>query len=81
MSRYQEVLTQVKNLTLTDKLRLLEDLKALVSLPVEVEGDDELISVEEIAESEAALQDYLAGRDPGISSKELKRKLFGEKLG
>jgi len=36
------------------------------------------VTPEELAASEAAYQDYLAGRDPGLSSKELKAELFGE---
>ncbi|AFZ13275.1 hypothetical protein Cri9333_2408 [Crinalium epipsammum PCC 9333] len=81
MPTYNEVLNQVQSLPSKDQIRLLEELKKIVYHPVEVEGDDEVISVEEIAESEAALQDYLAGRDSGISSKELKSKLFGDKIG
>lgn len=74
-------MSQVESLTFAEKLRLLEDLTAMVGLTVEVEGDeDEIIPPEEIAESEAAWQDYRAGRDRGISSQELKLKLFGEKL-
>jgi len=38
------------------------------------------VTPEELAASEAAYQDYLAGRDPGLSSKELKAELFGKKL-
>jgi hypothetical protein len=79
MPTYNEVLTQVQHLALTDQIRLLEELRKIVDRGVEVEGDDEVISAEEIAESQAALADYLAGRDRGISSKELKLKLFGEK--
>lgn len=78
MTTYNEVLNQVQSLTLTDQLKLLDELKALVSQPVEVEGDEEFISSEEIAQSDAAWQDYLTGRDIGVSSKEFKRKLFGE---
>jgi hypothetical protein len=81
MPTYEEVLSLVERLTPADRFRLLEALTELVRIPVEVEGDDEIISPEEIAESEAAWQDYLAGRDPGVSSEELKLKLFGEKLG
>ena len=81
MPTYEEVLSLVERLTPADRLRLLEALTELVRIPVEVEGDDEIISPEEIAQSEAAWQDYLAGRDPGVSSEELKLKLFGEKLG
>ncbi len=81
MSTYNEVLSQVQSLTLAEQLRLLEDLTAMVRLPVQVEGDEnEIVPAEEIAQSEAAWQDYLAGRDRGISSKALKLKLFGEKL-
>ena len=59
-----------------EQFRLLEELKSLVEDGVEVEGDDEeVIPAWEVAESEAAYEDYLAGRDPGISSKELKRNL------
>ena len=81
MPTYEEVLSLVQHLTPTDRFRLLEALTELVGIPVEVEGDDEIIPSEEIAESEAAWQDYLAGRDSGLSSEELKLKLFGEKLG
>ncbi|MDY6783546.1 MAG: hypothetical protein SW833_13550 [Cyanobacteriota bacterium] len=81
MTAYNEVLSQVKNLTLTDKLRLLEELKTLVNLPLATEEDSETIATEELAASEAAWQDYLAGRDRGIFSRELKQRLFGEKRG
>ncbi len=81
MPTYEEVLNLAKRLPLHDQTRLLEALS--VSLPdfVEVEGTDEIISAAEIAESEAALKDYWAGRDPGISSIALKQKLFGGDLG
>jgi hypothetical protein len=59
-------------------IRLFAELKATLPNLVEVEGTDEIISSEEIAVSDAAWQDYISGRDFGISSKELKRKLFGE---
>ncbi|MFE1743864.1 hypothetical protein [Coleofasciculus sp. H7-2] len=81
MLTFEEVLSQVKRLTFAEQTKLLEALTALVRHPVEVEDDDETIPPEEIAESEAAWQDYLAGRDPGISSEDLKQKLFGNKVG
>ena len=80
MPTYEDVLTQVQSLTLTDKFRLLEELKTIVGVSGKIEDDDEIITDEERAESEAAWQDYLAGRDRGISSKELKQKLLGEKI-
>ena len=47
---------------------------AQTSEPIVVEGDEtEIIPPEEIAESEAAWQDYLAGRDSGISLEELEK--------
>ncbi len=81
MPTYEEVLNLVQRLTPADRIRLLETLTELVRIPVEVEGEDEFIPPEEIAQSEAAWQDYLAGRDSGLSSEELKLKLFEKKLG
>ncbi len=80
MFTYEQVLNQVYNLSTTDRLRLLEALQKMLNEGIEVEGDSEVIPVAEINESELAWQDYLAGRDRGISSKELKLKLFGEKI-
>ncbi|MEC4805126.1 MAG: hypothetical protein SAJ12_15220 [Jaaginema sp. PMC 1079.18] len=78
MATYTEILSQIQNLSASDRVRLFEELKATLPNPVEVEGTDEVISPEELAISDAAWQDYISGRDRGISSKELKRKLFGE---
>ncbi len=80
MFTYEQVLNQVYNLSTADRLRLLEALQKMLNEGVEVEGDSEVIPISEINESELAWQDYLAGRDRGISSKELKLKLFGEKI-
>ncbi|QZZ22173.1 hypothetical protein J5X98_07215 [Leptothermofonsia sichuanensis E412] len=76
MPAYEEVLSLAKRLPLQDQARLLEALSAIVLHSVEVEGTEETISAEEILESEAALQDYWAGRDSGVTAKALKRKLF-----
>ncbi len=40
--------------------------------------DDEYISSEELKQSESAWEDYISGKDKGISSQELKRQLLGE---
>lgn len=88
MPTYEEVLSLAKRLPLTDQVRLREALTK-VSLPaipesstaIEVEGTDETIPAEEILESDAALQDYRAGRDAGMTPKALKQKLFGGSLG
>ena len=77
MNTYNQVLNQVQSLSLLEKLKLLNELKGLVSQSIEVEGDDETIPIEEIIKSQTAWDDYLSGKDPGISSQDLKRKLLG----
>jgi hypothetical protein len=77
MPTYQEVLSQIQKLTIIEQIQLLKDLNHIVKVGVEVEGDDEIIPMEEIAESEATLQDYFTEKDRGISSQQLKLKLFG----
>jgi hypothetical protein len=81
MPTYEEVLGLAKRLPPDEQSRLLSELVVLIGQSVEVEGSDEKISPEEIAESEAAWQEYRAGRDEGVSADELKRQLFGKTLG
>lgn len=88
MPTYEEVLSLVKRLPLLDQVRLREALATVpppsfpnTSSAVEVEGTDETIAIEEVLESEAALQDYWAGRDAGMTPEALKQTLFGGKLG
>lgn len=81
MPTYEEVLNLAKCLPLADQVRLLEALSVSLPYAVEVEGIDEIVSAEEVSESEAALQEYRAGRDPGMTSTALKQKLFGGNLG
>ena len=78
---YEEVLNLAQRLNPDEQVQLWQVLSRLIYPPATVEGSDEMISPTEIAESEAAFQDYLAGRDRGISSKELKQQLLGEDLG
>ncbi|MBW4418197.1 MAG: hypothetical protein KME13_03090 [Myxacorys californica WJT36-NPBG1] len=78
---YEEVLDLAQRLNLDEQVQLLQALSHLIYRSAAVEGSDEVISPAEIAESEAAIQDYLAGRDRGISSKALRRQLLGEHLG
>ncbi len=84
MPTYEEVLSLAKRLSRDDRARLLTALAAMMANPpsselqaVVVEGTDEVVSAAEIAESEAALQDYYAGRDRGITATALKQQLFG----
>jgi hypothetical protein len=80
MPTYEDVLSLAKSLSPVDQFRLVEELSALLQ-PVEVEDSDELIPADEIAASKAALLDYRTGHDPGLSSTDLKKRLFGGKLG
>ncbi|NEQ88641.1 MAG: hypothetical protein F6K26_54680 [Moorea sp. SIO2I5] len=80
MTNYNQVLNQIHSLSLSDQLRLLNELKVLVNQGIEVEGDEETIPITEIIQSQEAWENYLSGKDKGISSKELKRKLLGEKF-
>lgn len=81
MPTYEEVLDLAKGLTKSDQARLLKALSVNSPQPAQVDGTDEVVSAEELAESEAGLQDYQARRDPGITSAALKQKLFGGRLG
>ncbi|MBW4520217.1 MAG: hypothetical protein KME16_11020 [Scytolyngbya sp. HA4215-MV1] len=81
MPTYEEVLSLAKRLPLADQARLLEALSVSLPQAVRVEGTDEVIAAEEISASEAALQEYWAGRDRGITAAGLKQRLFGGNLG
>lgn len=78
MTTYNQVLSEIQSLSLSEQLRLLDELKVLVSHSIEVEGDDETIPIEDILQSQAAWEDYISGKDQGITSQDLKRKLLGE---
>lgn len=75
MSSYQDVLSLAQRLSPNEQIQLIEALTTLIHQPVEVEGSDELFSVAEIAESEAALQNYWKGSDRGLSAADLKQKI------
>lgn len=81
MPTYEEVLCLARCLSPQEQKQLRDALLEFVHSSVEVEGSDEIISEEEIAESDTALQDYLSGHDPGVSSEVLKQKLFGGGFG
>ncbi|NES69086.1 MAG: hypothetical protein F6K24_29565 [Okeania sp. SIO2D1] len=80
MPTYKEVVSQIHSLTKAEQFQLLEELKAIVENSIEAETEEELISPAEIAASETAWQDYLAGRDRGNSLQELELELFGREL-
>ena len=78
MTNYNQVLNQIHSLSLSEQLRLLNELKVLVNQAIEVEGDEETIPITEIIQSQESWENYRSGNDKGISSKDLKRKLFGD---
>lgn len=80
MPTYEEVLDLAQRLNPDEQVQLLQALSQLIYQSAAVEESDEVILPAEIAQSEAAFRDYLTGRDSGITSKELKRQLFGENL-
>ncbi len=59
----------------------IEDYFAQLQAKGEFADDEEEIPPSELAEADAAYQDYLVGRDPGSSLEEVKRKLFGKRVG
>ncbi|BAQ60717.1 hypothetical protein GM3708_1123 [Geminocystis sp. NIES-3708] len=61
---------------ITDQFQLLNTLKQSLKKYKELGETDDIISELEIAESQEAWQNYLTGKDKGISSSELKRKLL-----
>jgi hypothetical protein len=80
MLTYEKVLNLAQTLTTDEQVRLLQALSQMVYQAVEVEGTEEVISAEEIAASDLAWREYLAGVDQGVKGEELKRQLFGENL-
>lgn len=78
MSTYEEVLHLAQTLHPNEQSRLLAALAKMIYGSVEVEGNDDVISADELAESDFALQAYRSGDDPGLSAADLKLKLFGK---
>jgi hypothetical protein len=76
MANYNQVLTQVHSLSLPEQIKLLEELKTLVN--ESLDDDDEYVSSEELQQSESAWEDYISGKDKGISFQELKRQFLGK---
>ncbi|HLP90327.1 MAG TPA: hypothetical protein VK184_17295 [Nostocaceae cyanobacterium] len=72
---YNDVLTEIQNFSLNEKLQLFKYLQQILRDAIE---DDEDVDSDLLDVSAAAWEDYLAGRDPGISSSELKRQLLGD---
>lgn len=75
MSAYPEILKEVQKMPITEQFKLLNTLTNSLSEYVENE-DEEIILAEEIAESEKAWREYITGKDKGINSQDLKKKLL-----
>ncbi|WP_373479696.1 hypothetical protein [Geminocystis sp.] len=76
MTTYFEILKEVQKMPITEQFQLLNSLKKSLEKYKELEETKDIISELEIAESEEAWQDYLTGKDKGISSSDLKKKLL-----
>ncbi|MBD2395689.1 hypothetical protein H6G11_15705 [Cyanobacterium aponinum FACHB-4101] len=55
---------------------MFNTLKNSLSKYIETEDSEEIILAEEIAESEQAWREYITGKDKGINSQDLKKKLL-----
>ncbi len=90
MTTKEELIREIESAPeplLVEVLKLMRSRKVTQAEPVEAfldqvrHGGDyaDDVTPEELAASEVAYQDYLSGSDPGLSSKELRAELFGEK--
>jgi hypothetical protein len=77
INSFESLIEIVSSLDFEEKRQLWQILDQEMRT-VKIEDDDEVIAPEEIAISENAWDDYISGRDSGISSQDLKRKLFGK---
>lgn len=76
MSTYPEILKEVQKMPITEQFKLFNTLKNSLSKYIETEDSEEIILAEEIAESEQAWREYITGKDKGINSQDLKKKLL-----
>ncbi|WP_241681885.1 hypothetical protein [Cyanobacterium aponinum] len=76
MSAYPEILKEVQKMPITEQFKLFNTLKNSLSKYIETEDSEEIILAEEIAESEQAWREYITGKDKGINSQDLKKKLL-----
>lgn len=76
MTTYFEILKEVAKMPITDQFQLLNTLKQSLEKYQELEETQDITTELEIAESEEAWQNYLTGKDKGISSSDLKKKLL-----
>ncbi|MBD2147595.1 hypothetical protein [Sphaerospermopsis sp. FACHB-1194] len=74
----QEILKQISLIPDEQLSYVLEFLQKMNIADQQTHDNDEDVDDELLDMSASALQDYLTGKDKGISSQELKRQLLGE---
>jgi hypothetical protein len=74
----QEILKQISLIPDEQLSYVLEFLQKMNIADQQTHDNDEDVDDEFLDMSASALQDYLTGKDKGISSQELKRQLLGE---
>lgn len=70
---FDSIIKAIPQLAWKQKIQLQKILHQEIT-KIELEETEEIITVEEIMASEEAWQNYLSGKDKGISSQELKQK-------
>ncbi len=74
----QEILKQISLIPDEQLSYVLEFIQKMNVTDQQTNENDEDVDDELLDMSASALQDYLTGKDKGISSQELKRQLLGE---
>ncbi|TAF05898.1 MAG: hypothetical protein EAZ77_13300 [Nostocales cyanobacterium] len=74
----QEILKQISLIPDEQLTYVLEFIQKMNVADQQTNDNDEDVDDELLDMSASALQDYLTGKDKGISSQELKRQLLGE---
>ncbi|MBD2134655.1 MAG: hypothetical protein VKL60_09385 [Sphaerospermopsis sp.] len=74
----QEILKQISLIPDEQLSYVLEFIQKMNIADQQTHDNDEDVDDELLDMSASALQDYLTGKDKGISSQELKRQLLGE---
>ncbi len=74
MTVYNEILSQIQTLSISEQKRLFQDLKNRLS---NLEDLEEEFSEQDLAESESEWQNYLKEKDQGKPLQVLELELFG----
>ncbi|TAE59505.1 MAG: hypothetical protein EAZ87_09425 [Nostocales cyanobacterium] len=74
----QEILKQISLIPDEKLTYLLQFIQKMTVADYQINDNDEDIDDELLDVSASALQDYLTGKDKGVSSQELKRQLLGD---